>query len=152
MVILLPRAKDGLSAVEQSLNPSSLLEWLATLDFSKQRNIHVTLPRFKMTYAVELTEALRQSGVAAAFDAREADFSGIDGKRDLHVSTVLHKAYVDVNEEGTEAAAATFGGMATLGVELSDEFKVDHPFLFLIRDNASGSILFLGRIADPRLM
>jgi serpin B len=152
MVILLPRARGGLSELEQSLNPSVLLQWLAALDLAKLASIHVTLPRFKMTYAVELTEALRQLGVTAAFDAHAADFSAIDGRRDLHVSTVLHKAFVDVNEEGTEAAAATFGGMSTLAVERSDEFRVDRPFIFVIRDHANGSLLFLGRVADPRAM
>jgi serpin B len=150
MVILLPRAHEGLPALEARLDPSSLLEWLATLDFASVRNIHVTLPRFKMTYAVGLVPALKRLGVTAAFDPVDADFSAISGNRGLHVSTVLHKAFIDVNEEGTEAAAATFGGMAALGIERSDEFNVDHPFLFLIRDNDSGSILFLGRVLDPR--
>jgi serpin B len=150
MVILLPRARGGLSALERSLKPPSLSACLAALDSSKPRSIHVTLPRFKATYAAELTEALMQAGVITAFDPRAADFSAIDGRRDLHLSTVFHKAFVDVNEEGTEAAAATFGGVAILAIERSDEFRVDHPFVFLIRDAASGSILFLGRIVDPR--
>ena len=74
----------------------------------------------------------------------------VDETHDLHVSTVLHKAFVDVNEEGTEAAAATYVGVQTLGGVMSREFRVDHPFLFLIRDNTTGSVLFLGRVADPR--
>jgi serpin B len=150
MVILLPKERDGLPALEGSLDSVSLTVRLATLDFSSERRIHVTLPRFKMTYAVELTEALRNSGISAAFDPSEADFSAINGKRNLHVSTVLHKAFIDVNEVGTEAAAATFGGMVALGIPISDEFRVDHPFLFLIRDNLTGSLLFLGRVEDPR--
>jgi serpin B len=150
MVILLPKERDGLPALEGGLDPVSLTVRLAALDFASERRVHVTLPRFKMTYAVELTEALRSSGIAAAFDSSEADFSAINGKRDLYVSTVLHKAFIDVNEVGTEAAAATFGGMITLGIPISDEFRVDHPFLFLIRDNLTGSLLFLGRVEDPR--
>jgi serpin B len=105
-----------------------------------------------MTYSTGLIDALKQAGVAAAFDPREADFSPMNGRRDLHVSTVLHKAFVDVNEEGTEAAAATFVGVAALGIEMSDEFRADHPFIFLIRDNTTGCLLFLGRVADPRPM
>jgi serine protease inhibitor len=150
MVILLPKERGGLAAFEKSLSAPNLAIWLASLDFSEARRIHMTLPKFTMTYSVELTDALKQAGVISAFDPRLADFSPIDGKRDLHVSTVLHKAFVDVNEEGTEAAAATFGNVATLGIELEDEFKVDHPFIFLIRDNATGSLLFLGRVVDPR--
>ncbi len=152
MVIMLPLENDGLPSLERSLgqNASNLLEWLATLDFSKPESVRVTLPRFKMTYSVELTEALKQSGVTSAFNPQEADFSPIDGNRDLHVSTLLHKAFLDVNEEGTEAAAATFGGMATLGIRRARDFRVDHPFLFVIRDSTTGSVLFLGRVVDPR--
>jgi serpin B len=150
MVILLPKELDGLTALEGGLDPVSLTVRLAALDFTPERQVHVTLPRFKMTYSVELTEALRNSGIAAAFDSSEADFSAINGKRNLYVSTVLHKAFIDVNEEGTEAAAATFGGMMALGKPVSDEFRVDHPFLFLIRDNLTGSLLFIGRVEDQR--
>ena len=102
-----------------------------------------------MTYAADLTKPLGQLGVETAFRP-EADFSGINGRRDLFVSTVLHKAFVDVNEEGTEAAAATGVVVAKLAVELPRRFPVDHPFLFLIRDASTGSLLFLGRIVDPR--
>jgi serpin B len=150
MVILLPKERDGLPALEGSLDSVNLTVRLAALDFTSERHVHVTLPRFKMTYAVELTEALRNSGIAAAFDSSEADFSAINGRRNLFVSTVLHKAFIDVNEVGTEAAAATFGGMVALAIPVSDEFRVDHPFLFLIRDNLTGSLLFLGRVEDPR--
>jgi serpin B len=151
MVILLPKTLDGLPSVEKRLSSSTLFAWLASLDFSKRRNMHVTLPRFKMAYAVDLTAALKQAGVTSAFSQHDADFSALNGKRDLYVSTAFHKAFVDVNEEGTEAAAATFGGVVTFGIELSDEFKVDHPFIFMIRDNSTGCLLFLGRIVDPRM-
>jgi serpin B len=149
MVILLPAARDGLAALEQGLSPSSLGAWLATLDFSRPRRTRVTLPKFRIEYSVGLIDALRRAGVIDAFDPIRADFSSINGGHDLHVSAVFHKAFVAVNEEGTEAAAATFVGVATLGVEMSREFKADHPFLFLIRDNTTGSLLFLGRFADP---
>jgi serpin B len=150
MVVLLPKERDGLAALEKALTPTSLGVWLATLDFSKPRHTHVTLPKFRMVYGTSLMDALKKAGVVAAFDPHDADFSPINGKRDLHVSTVLHKAFVDVNEAGTEAAAATFAGVATLGIEMSDEFRADHPFIFLIRDNTTGCLLFLGRVADPR--
>jgi serpin B len=152
MVILLPSETDGLPSLERSLSldPPHLVEWLASLDFSRPESIRVTLPRFTMSHSLELTETLRQLGVTSAFDRHNADFSPINGNHDLYVSTLLHKAFLDVNEEGTEAAAATYGGMATLGVMRAREFTADHPFLFLIRDNATGSILFLGRVVDPR--
>jgi serpin B len=86
-----------------------------------------------------------------AFSANAADFSGMNGKRDLFISAVIHKAYVDVNEEGTEAAAATAVtiGLASVGPARIPVFRADHPFLFLIRDNHSGSILFIGRVMNP---
>jgi serpin B len=149
MVILLPTARDGLSALEQGLSASSLAAWLASLDSSRSQHTHVTLPKFEMVYSVGLIDALRRAGIVEAFDPQGADFSGINGRRDLHVSAVYHKAYIDVNEEGTEAAASTFVGVATFAVEISREFRVDHPFLFLIRDNTTGSLLFLGRFTDP---
>jgi serpin B len=80
----------------------------------------------------------------------KADFSGMDGERDLFVSAVIHKAYVDVNEEGTKAAAATGVLMTRAAVRIHPVFRADHPFVFLIRDTRSGSILFLGRLANPQ--
>ena len=84
-----------------------------------------------------------------AFSALQADFSGMDGQGDLFIGAILHKAFVDVNEEGTEAAAATAVAVATLSAHESPTFRADHPFLFLIREQRTGSILFLGRVADP---
>jgi serine protease inhibitor len=150
MVILLPKAHDGLGSLEQLLTPTSLFEWLASLDFAKQQNTNVMLPLFKMTYSVDLSEALEQAGVTAALSEHDADFSMLDGRRDLHVSAAVHKAFVDVSELGTEAAASTYEAFVTLGVESYREFNVDHPFIFLIRDNSTGCLLFLGRVVDPR--
>jgi serpin B len=152
MVILLPRTRDGLPALEQRLSSTVLAQWLASLDLAGREDLAVTLPRFTMTYAAELKKPLSQLGMEAAFNPTEADLSGINGGRDLFVSTVLHKAFVDVNEEGTEAAAATGVAVVKLDVVIPRKFPVDHPFLFLIRDNLTGSLLFLGRIVDPRAM
>jgi len=89
-------------------------------------------------------------GMADAFDPAKADFSGMTGTKDLFISAVVHKAFVDVNEEGTEAAAATaVVARMTAVAEPPPEFRADHPFLFLIRDTKTGAILFLGRILDP---
>jgi serpin B len=152
MVILLPRAGDGLPALEQRLNSTALSQWLASLDLAGREELAVTLPRFGMTYTAELNKALSQLGMVAAFNPYEADLSRINGGRDLFVSTFLHKAFVDVNEEGTEAAAATGAVVTKLAIMVPRKFPVDHPFLFLIRDTSTGILLFLGRIVDPRTM
>lgn len=147
MVVLLPREIEGLDAFEQSLAVESLNTWMAEL--SKQKVV-VTLPRFKMTSEFGLAEILVAMGMKDAFSLKAADFSGMTGRRDLFIDAVVHKAYVDVNEEGTEAAAAT--GVVMKLTAVRDEppvFKADHPFMFLIRDTTSGSILFMGRVVNP---
>ncbi len=102
--------------------------------------------------AYNLVEVLKSTGMTNAFSG-SADFSGISGSSGLYIAVVLHRAYVFVHEKGTEAAAATAGGFG--GGMYSDDaqvlrFNADHPFMFLIRDNKSGSILFMGRVMDPR--
>ena len=108
--------------------------------------VRVFLPRFKLTGEFDLSKTLKAMGMIAAFG--DADFSGMTGQRDLFISEVVHKAFVDVNEEGTEAAAATAVVMSR-GVEAAPLFYADHPFIFLIRENSTGSLLFLGRVVDP---
>jgi serpin B len=88
-------------------------------------------------------------GMPSAFNSSKADFSGMNGKRNLFISAALHKAFVDVNEEGTEAAAATAILIQTSSVQITPTFRADHPFVFLIRDKQTGSILFLGRVTNP---
>jgi serpin B len=110
------------------------------------------MPKFKMTSRFSMAEVLRSMGMTDAFSAQAADFSGMTGRRDLFISAVIHQAYVDVNEEGTEAAAAT-GVVMRLTSAMPDRtpvFRADHPFLFLIRDKTTGSILFLGRVMNPQ--
>lgn len=111
------------------------------------------LPRFKLTSQFQLADVLKSMGMPLAFTPDRADFSGMDGRRDLFVSAVIHKAYVEVNEEGTEAAAATGIAVGATAVMIPKEppvFRADHPFLFLIRENRTGSLLFLGRLVNPR--
>jgi serpin B len=115
--------------------------------------IILTLPKFKMTQEFELGNTLVSMGMAQAFQKGAADFSGMTGKRDLWISEAIHKAYIDVNEEGTEAAAATGIVMRSMAMRREQPpivFCADHPFLFVIRDNRSGGILFMGRLSDPR--
>jgi len=114
--------------------------------------VEAHLPRFKTESGFQLNAALMLMGMRTAFDEAAADFSGMDGKRDLFISAAVHKAFVDVNEEGTEAAAATAVVMAPNSMSMPQEpivFRADHPFVFLIRERATGSILFVGRLARP---
>jgi serine protease inhibitor len=146
MVVLLPKEVDGIRKLESSLNQKELSGWLSQ---ALNREVNVFLPKFKITAEFELDKTLAAMGMVDAFSSK-ADFSGMDGARDLFISSVVHKAYVEVNEEGTEAAAATATTMRATSIQLPPPtFRADHPFLFLIRDVKSGSILFMGRVADP---
>jgi serpin B len=147
MIILLPKKSDGLSDLEKALAPKDLSGWLAKL---RKQKVIVSVPKFKMTSKFSLASVLKSMGMTNAFSAR-ADFSGMNGRRDLFISAVIHKAYVDVNEEGTEAAAATAVTVRLTSIAPTQMpvFRADHPFLFLIRDNQSGSILFIGRVMNP---
>ena len=148
MVILLPNKFDALDEFEKTLTPDNLSLWLAKIH---KREVVVFVPKFKMTSQFSLASVLKSMGMQDAFSSG-ADFSGINGKRDLFISAVIHKAYVEVNEEGTEAAAATGVVMrlTSVGPAPIPVFRADHPFLFLIRDNHSGSILFIGRVENPK--
>jgi serpin B len=154
LIILLPVSMQGqhhvkpgnLSDLEQKLITDNLHVWLAKLDQKKPNKTSVGLPRFTTTQNFNLTRELKSLGMPSAFDVT-ANFFGMDGTTNLYISDVQHKAFVEVNEAGTEAAAATLIEMRELSI--SDHFIVDHPFIFLIRENGSGSILFLGRIVDP---
>jgi serpin B len=146
MVILLPKKIDGVSELERELARDNLAGWLDRL---RKCEVRVFLPRFKMTSEFELAGVLSSMGMPDAFCSK-ADFSGMTGNRDFFISAVVHKAYVEVNEEGTEAAAATGVVMKLTSVAPPPPiFRADHPFVFLIRDNQSGSILFMGRLANP---
>jgi len=157
MLVILPDRKVQLRDFEESVSVGMLESCMAQLI---SREVLLSLPRFKMTWAVELKPPLSSLGMPLAFSRGHADFSGINGYEPPHedslfISAVFHKAFVEVNEEGTEAAAATAVVMeATLGMRRSTPppppiFRADHPFLFAIRDRKSGAILFLGRMADP---
>ncbi len=148
MIVLLPNRIDGLAELEEALTVENLGKWTSRL---WERDVQVFLPRFKMTSQFRLDGALISLGMIDAFDGDRADFSGMDGRaRWLYISAVIHKAFVDVNEEGTEAAAATAVVMRALCVPPPPAtFRADHPFVFLIRENLTGSILFLGRVVNP---
>jgi serpin B len=151
MVVLLPDTVAGLSQLEEQLSPANLRKWTDSL---VNHEVNVSLPKFKTTTEMKMGNILKSMGMVSAFDGATADFSGMTGAKDLFISDVIHKAFVEVNEEGTEAAAAT----AVVMVECSASFEkpqkpllfnANHPFVFLIRDDRTGAILFLGRILDP---
>ncbi|MBN1805663.1 MAG: serpin family protein [Sedimentisphaerales bacterium] len=147
MIIFLPKEYDGLSEFEKTITVENISKWLSKL---RKRETIVSVPKFKMTSHFSLASVLESMGMTDAFSGT-ADFSGINGQRNLFISAVIHKAYVDVNEEGTEAAAATAVTMklTSIGPSRTPVFRADHPFMFLIRDNHSGSILFIGRVMNP---
>ena len=148
LVVLLPKEKTGISDLEQKLTLENMLTWQNNL---RTREVIVFFPKFKLESEFSLSEILAAMGMPDAFDPGRADFSAMVGKKELHISAALHKAFVEVNEEGTEAAAATGVVVSMTSIAPSPPtFKADHPFVFFIRDNASQSILFLGRLTDPR--
>jgi serpin B len=150
MLVLLPK-KDDLAALEQKLSAESLSEVLARI---APKEVMVALPRFKTTAEFELSATLKAMGMPKPFDPPTADFSGLTSASEpLAIDRVIHKARVEVNEEGAEAAAATAVVIKTPGPRVTHPpvpiFRADHPFIYLIRDTRSGSMLFLGRLADP---
>jgi serpin B len=150
LIVLLPRKVEGLKDLETGLTPANIKIWTQGLE---SKEVHVTLPKFKMTSSFRLGDPLKALGMGDAFDPARADFSGMNGKTNFYIGAVLHKAFVDVDEEGTEAAAATAVVMEeAASAEMGpppEEFRADHPFIFFIRENRTGSILFLGRIVNP---
>lgn len=158
MLVLLPDRDDGLRDLEATLSATMLHDCVARMEV---REVNLSLPRFTVTWgSIDLREQLATLGMPLAFDRLQADFSGINGQEPpsadaLYLSAVFHKAFAEVNEEGTVAAAATAAGMPMIGAARPAPlpvpiFRADHPFTFAIRDRRSGAILFLGRLVDPR--
>jgi len=114
----------------------------------KSQKVEVFLPRFKVTSGMVLNDALQSLGMREAFTG-SADFTGMSARGGLFISEVVHKAYVDVNEKGTEAAAATGVAMVRSSPAKPISFRADRPFFFLIRHNATKSLLFMGRVMNP---
>ncbi|PWW81382.1 serpin family protein [Prosthecochloris marina] len=149
MLVLLPVEKNRISMLENSITP----ELLNTLTNSlKETTVNVFLPKFTLTSTLRLDQTLRTLGMTDAFDPMKADFSNMTPDSDnLFIGAVVHKAFIDVNEEGTEAAAATGVVMQLTSAmpEPAPVFRADHPFVFMIRENRFGTILFMGRVVDP---
>lgn len=148
MVVLLPKKESSLAQLQRNLTAENWEQWMNQF---RNRQGSIQMPRFKLEYKVELTRILSQLGMGDAF-TRQANFSGIS-QIPTQIDEVKHKTFVEVNEEGTEAAAVTSIGIrATAAIPMDEPFqmKVDRPFFCAIRDNQTGSVLFMGSIADPR--
>jgi serpin B len=144
--VILPKPGQPLATLEDALRSGGLSAWLGQL---QGKQVAVSLPKFRAESTLSLASALSALGMPSAFTTA-ADFSGIAGGRDLAISQVVHKAYIDVSEEGTEAAAATGIGVSLTSYSEPTVFRADRPFLFLLRDTLTGAILFAGRLEDPK--
>ncbi len=149
MTVVLPSRSSSLAALENALTPEQLVDWLTL----PRREVKVYLPKFTMTSQFNLARVMKALGMLDAFDGGKADFSGMtEAIQDLFISEIIHKAFVDVSEEGTEAAAATAVMMRTTSIRLDPVpvFRADRPFLFFITEKSTGSILFAGRFIEPQ--
>lgn len=161
MIIMLPRSTGEHVNLEREINEDILNSMVNSLTEEK---VEIYLPKFKMSFEQKLVPVLRNLGLESAFESGQADFSGMNGKKDLYISEILQKSFIEVNEDGTEAAAATgiaFEVSFTNFLESTNEgtnfqvmslppqIRCCHPFLYVIRHNATGSILFIGRVYRP---
>ncbi|ELV13984.1 Serpin B6 [Tupaia chinensis] len=148
MVIMLPNENTDLKTVEKKITYEKFLDWTRE-DKMHEKEVEVFLPRFKLEENYDMGAVLRRLGMTDAFEQGSADFSGMSSRRDLFLSKVVHKSFVEVNEEGTEASAAT-DTMVTFGLSsFTLIFKADRPFLFFIREQQTNGILFAGRFSSP---
>ncbi|XP_010151781.1 PREDICTED: heterochromatin-associated protein MENT-like isoform X2 [Eurypyga helias] len=137
----------GLEMVEGELTYEKLAEWTNSANMMKAE-VDLYLPKLKLEENYDLQSTLSSMGIQNAFDPVQADFTGMSAKKDLFISKIIHKAFVEINEEGTEAAAAT-GVLVLRSKAPTMTFKADHPFLFFIKHNKSQTILFFGRFCSP---
>ncbi len=152
IMIILPRKADTLENIEKQLTADKIAEWKTAL---RSTQVEVTLPKFKFTSMFMLNESLYKMGMRDAF-SEKANFAGMNGKpHDLYISAVIHKAFIELNEEGTEAAASTAVVMAKTMAPMPSPiapsvFKADHPFAFVIYENTTDTVLFMGKVSDPK--
>ena len=151
MVIILPNKKDGLLKLEEQLRSVDIFEVANQKTPMSGKEVSLSLPKFKIDSTHHLKDSLQKIGIKHMFDPKDADFSGISGIKELYVSNMIQKAFIEVNEEGSEAYAATMAdmvdGLPTAVKPL--QFTCDHPFLFMIKDHLTGMILFSGKITNP---
>ncbi len=150
MLIILPNKGLELASIESKLDYLKFSAWTV---FMSPQKVRLTIPKFKTEQNFELGDALTKMGMGSAFNPNEADFSGMNGKKNLHIGAVIHKTFLEVGEEGTEAAAATAVIITKTSLGPQEdyfvEFKADRPFIYLIRDNLTGAIIFIGRYTKP---
>jgi serine protease inhibitor len=146
MTILLPQKNKKVDDILTNMNQENFDLWISSLSFPED-SFNVYIPKFKLDYKIELKQVLGILGMSIAF-SEEADFSKMYKEGSVCIDEVLHKTFVEVNEEGTTAAAVTSVRMATTSLVFSG-FRADRPFLFVIRENQSGTILFIGKIMNP---
>ena len=148
MLVLLPNEDTPLVSVEKDLNTKTLDHYISLMTES---DVRIALPKFKFDATYKLKPTLSKMGMPLAF-SNAADFTGMSRKKDLRIDEVFHKAFVEVSEEGTEAAAATAVVIVRkTSIMKTVEFRANRPFMFFIRENESGNILFLGRITNPKI-
>ncbi|XP_027724948.1 serpin B10-like [Vombatus ursinus] len=148
MFVLLPDDVDGLKELENTITYGKLSDWTHE-DMMEMYDVQLYLPRFKLEESYDLKSTLSSMGMSDAFSTNHADFSGMTERKNLFLSEVFHKSFVEVNEEGTEAAASTADEFSWRMKFPSMTFNVDHPFLFFIKHNKTNSILFYGRVCSP---
>jgi serine protease inhibitor len=148
MIVLLPESRASLDAVVEQLNAENWTLWMQS--FVKQK-VQLTLPKFTFSYEKKLNDILSLMGMGVAFDPDNADFTGINADGGIFIDFVKHKTFVEVNEEGTEAAAVTVVGMSLTSYNPDEpvHMYIDHPFIFAIREKTTGAIVFIGKVAEP---
>lgn len=148
MAVFLPKARGGLAELEKALDAKAIGECVQS---AKQQSVEASIPKFRIGQRYLLNGTLAEMGVKDAFSGESADFSGITGKKDIWIGLVIHQSFVEVNEAGTEAAAATIVSMkrGNGGHGKARKFVADRPFMFAIMDLKTGAMLFLGRVENP---
>jgi serine protease inhibitor len=147
MIVFLPRPDKDVDWLISQLTEENWVQWLS--EFSEKEG-RLYLPKFKIEWGMSLNDVLGALGMGIAFDPCEADFRGMyEGVQNLYISSVIHKTYVDVNEAGTEAAAVTSVEIGITSVDPYLNMVVERPFVFVIKENQSNTILFMGRIVEP---
>ncbi len=147
MIIILPKSNSAIENIEKTISYDKYLQILNTMN---NEMVELSIPKFKTTCELILKNTLKNLGMTISF-SDFADFSGITGRKDLKIGDVIHKAFIDVNEEGTEAAAATVVTFDYKSAHITPVkiFKADHPFMFIIKETETGSILFMGKVINP---
>ena len=150
MLVFLPKARDGLPAFERELTGAKLGQWSEALRTAERKVVDLALPKIRLQTRYDLPAPLQEMGMRLAF-ADAADFSGITDAEALLIDRAIHQTFLLVDEEGTEAAAATAITMRPISAPPPPQvrFHAEHPFFFVIRDNRSSAILFIGRIEAP---